>query len=511
MRQFWAYNLKILLSQSVWVVIVPVAATQLLTLWGMATASLFQPWTPVQAVELLAPMVAAFLTAHTLGSEYRYRAEEVLLCKPLGMGRVLGVRLCLLYGFLGLLMAAMLLTFHFGLQRLDFWLLVRAGLPSILFLSLLSLGMAALFRSPMMGWLLAGLYWALDLVGGVQFHPLFTLQACTASLRHQPFGEWWPWSKGLLLLAAAVLFGLNVRWLRWPEGLHLKRQRLRAYLLLGLALAVYFLSGVFLKIHYGLRHEAELGRRAWTWYRLQFAVYRGLPVARLAGPAFAAYVSQPPPQRDVAKVRRAEMAALQRVVEHYPQSLWADNALLALAQLRRDESREEALETYQRLAREYPSSPFAPIALREAAELLEALGRTEEAFRHWEELLQRFPASLEIWPAVSLYAAEAWRRGQEAQAVELMGRAAAQSSPLLRGLVRVVRAELLWRQGRRGEAQEEARRALPDLQAGVEATQAIDISPMLMTLRQPLRTALAIARELAAGTSPTATLLGPEE
>src|SRR4028119_1762383 len=90
--RLWRYNYKILVGTGYWVIVLPVAASQVVTLWTMALAGEFNQTTATAIAELMTPILGAFLVAHSMAPEYRSGVGAVLASKPLSLHRVLTMR-----------------------------------------------------------------------------------------------------------------------------------------------------------------------------------------------------------------------------------------------------------------------------------------------------------------------------------------------------------------------------------------------------------------------------------
>src|SRR5688572_5255350 len=91
----WRYNYKILMGAGYWVVVLPVAASQIVTMWMMALSAEFSQEVGTRIAELMAPILGAFLAAHCLAPEYRSGTGTVLASKPVSLHRVVTVRVAL--------------------------------------------------------------------------------------------------------------------------------------------------------------------------------------------------------------------------------------------------------------------------------------------------------------------------------------------------------------------------------------------------------------------------------
>ncbi|NLC56377.1 MAG: hypothetical protein GX774_06025, partial [Armatimonadetes bacterium] len=291
LRALLRYNFGIVWGHTPWLLIIPVAASMLVLFWNMAMASMFTPSKVAQTTEGLAPILAAFLCAHLLGVEYRFRIGEITFAKPFAGRRILYLRLLAVYLLVAFLVAVMLFVYAKGIgTEFSTTEVVLAGVPSVLFLSMLSLMLATLTRQPMVGVAVAGLYWAADLYGGVEFHPLLSLQGYAAFLRAEELAASWKLSKGILLALGLLLYLVNVRLVGRPEGIRSRAKMARNAGLLAVVAALYLYTGALAKVAYGLRHDHQWPNQARVWYRERFRVYGSLPVAPLLGPGFTHYL-----------------------------------------------------------------------------------------------------------------------------------------------------------------------------------------------------------------------------
>lgn len=94
----------------------------------------------------------------------------------------------------------------------------------------------------------------------------------------------------------------------------------------------------------------------------------------------------------VDKVTRARL--LERLINEYPNSIYADNALCALVRIYADERIEsEALRSLERLLTEHPYSPCCDEALWTVASKYRELGNYEAAIKLYGHLLSSYPFS----------------------------------------------------------------------------------------------------------------------
>jgi tetratricopeptide (TPR) repeat protein len=420
----WAYNARILLGNTYWLVVVPVAATQIVLFWAMATVALRSASRATQTIEMLAPLLAAFLCSHALAPE-EDRVGELVFIRPVSVERVLLLRLSLIFGFVLVLLAPAFAILAHQTEGFSPIMTAAATAPSVIMLSMVAMVAASLARNPMLGFAAAAGYWALDVALGGYFNPLVTLHGYADSLAVEAMSELWPLNKVTLLAIGALLYVLNRRLLTRPPAPRRWMAAVRAGVVVVLLLVAYIASGAVYKVTYGMRHEGELGRHARTWYQQQFRGYGPLPVAWVFGPAFVRYV-QAKVGRDGSLARRggevlwthADVPAMQWVIEHYPDSIWADNAQFELAVQagRRAASRpwvvvaqnagaetattitvsddlEEEARGYETLAEKYPDSPLAPLALAELAAARLLLLDLEGARAAYERLVAEHPTA----------------------------------------------------------------------------------------------------------------------
>ncbi len=424
-RSIWSYNLRILLGNSYWLIVTPVAAAQLVLFWNMAMGAetLFSPVRAAQTIEILAPILGAFLCAHTLAPE-QAGVRELVVARPVSLEKILLVRLSAMFAFVLALMTPAILVYYFGIKTFPLGLTMLAGLPSLLFLSMLAMAVATGTRQPLLGMAVAGAYWVLDLVAGSQFNPLVTLHGFADYLAGRPMSDQWVLSKIILVVLAGLVYLWNRRMLVRPPG----PKRWMTAVQVGAAVAVmlflYVSAGAAYKIAYGLKGERQEAGRSYFWYKQQFQTYGPLPVARLFGPAFALFM-QAKSGRDSSfswtgspTPTAEELANMRRLVERYPRSIWADNAAFEIARsFIRTPAREvwavsvyragspsqdtdmiqEDLEASKKALGEfadtYPTSPFAPPALSMRAQSALSLLDFQTAVETYELMVRRYPNS----------------------------------------------------------------------------------------------------------------------
>jgi tetratricopeptide (TPR) repeat protein len=477
-RALMRYNFRALMGNSYWLIAVPVAASQLLVLWTMAVAAVWREATVVRSMELLMPILGAFLAAHVLGVEYRSRIGGVIVSKPAPVQRALLVRLAVIFLFLGALMLLTLIGFRFALGTCPLVPALLAGIPPTLFLSMLALTVATMTRSALVGFGVAAVAWALDLIGGVAMNPVLTLQSYSGRMMDHPLTGGWLWNKLLLVVLGLALFELHRRhWLR-PEAPFTRRRRVRQGAILATVLLLYVYSGAAYKVGYARAHPFDLPLPTRVWLRSQFVVYGPVPVAWLFGPAFAQYIGHATPWRGGANDpssltgASAHLAAmLQAVPDKYPSSIWADPARLDYARLESTRGDAQgAFEALNELATQHPDSPFALAALHETLALARRNQRPKEAMAAAEAILARFPHSSAAYEA-GLYAAETYRGdGRLEDALHAAETATPVAPPLERPVALALAAEILDQAGRREEAHTRAEQAMAATRGDIPGT-----------------------------------------
>lgn len=482
------YNFRIVLGHTYWLIILPIAGSQIVMFWNVYLATLFTPGKAAWTTELVAPLMAAFLCSYVLATEYRHRVGEITFCKPFAAGRILILRLLGIYAFVGVLTALTLwvYTHHPAMPDLDIPTLVKAGLPSTFFLSFLAMTMATLFRQPVVGFLSAALYLALDgyaAFRGVSFNPLLSLHTAADHFARQPFGELWVLSKWILLGLSAGLYLLNARLMARPEGPRHLRALARSVGLLMALLFCYLGGGAWYKVWYGIhRIEAHSPKLARFWYREQFRIYGRLPVARLLGPAFPRYLGLLATPSDEERssglpLGRSERdrQLLREVVSRYPRSRWADNALFQLAEWAKTEeggpegeAARGAASLYSELVREYPHSAFAPAALAGLARL----GDPPTQRAAYQQLYEQYRDREEALEAVIFLAEEQTTHGRPDQALRIYDTAAPEAPLTTRYRIWQLAAQLSARLNRHQQAQAYYDRAIAAVEARIQEFEA---------------------------------------
>jgi tetratricopeptide (TPR) repeat protein len=424
----------------------------------MATKTLFSTPRAVQTIELLAPILGAFLCAHALTAE-QDGVGELVFVRPVSSEKVLLLRLALIFGFVFAVLAPAFVLYVIGIDDFPLGMVILATLPSVLALSLLAMVLASTLRHPLLGFAGAGAFWALDLALGGYFNPLVSLHGYADYTAGRDMSEQWILNKTVLLAVSALLYVLQRRVLGTPAPPRRWSAAVRG-VALTVALAVaYVASGAACKMGYGLAHERDLGYHARAWYQRQFGGYGPIPVARMFGRAFVLYV-QAEPEREGqlghmggrTLMTRVDVGRMREVVERFPDSMWADNAQFEIANAARKqlsgthwvvaayqpgnqpprvariaEDLTAAAGEFQSLADRYPESPFAPLALAQRAAIGLRLLDLEMARQSFERLLEteaRGPEMLEAGMSMSAVHLREGASEQALRAAEAAGGAA---------------------------------------------------------------------------------------
>ncbi len=455
----WAYNVRILVGNTYWLIATPIAATQLVLFWNMATATLFSPTRAAQTIELLAPILGAFLCAHILAPE-QDGVGELVFVRPISIERVLLLRLAVIFAFVLVVLIPALVIYQVGIDDFPLALTVAAAAPSVLFLSLLAMALASATRHPLIGFGGAGIFWVLDVAVGSYFNPLVCLHGFAGNLAGRPMAEQWMIGKLVLLGLAVLLYLWNRSLLGRPAAPRRWVGVVRRGLLICVLLLAYVATGAAYKVAYGIRHERDSGYRTRLWYQQQFRGYGPLPVAWMFGPAFPLYV-QAELGRDLplggtgssSLWTRLDATRMELLLERYPDSIWADNAQFELAsywrrrraaqtwevvsyragagrpvETRMAEEVERAADEFQRLVDRYPDSPFAPLALSERAQIGLSVLDFGMAIAAYERLVteySRVPEAYQAGTALSAMYSREQRYEEALRAADVAAGAAA--------------------------------------------------------------------------------------
>ncbi len=516
------YNVRILLGNTVWLLVVPIASSQIIVIWNMSLANTFSDATAAKTAELLAPLWAALLCAHTLGQEYRSRLDEMTFSKPFSVNRLVLLRLAAIFALVLLLTVATLGSFALWLKPFPLVSVLLAGIPSMLFLGTLALFLTALWRNPLLGFGAAALYMALDWMKGMSLNPLLTLHSFAESVMAtmNPLAQHWYLNKIVLLVITAILYVLHGRIVARPAGgvRHWRTVAKNVGVPVGVFLLCIF-SGATYKIYVGMRQEALFPDRAWDWYHREFEgdsqvkVYAPLPVAWMFGPAFAHYVGQPFPgvkERNLfpdlpaelgMKLTRWQIAALK-----YPGSRWADNALyefgkacealvahsanpnLNALQVDVLVYRQKSADAFERLARAYPDSVFAPIGLSHLNIVAGQLQNPRKQRWAQETLVQRYPDHPKTWEAAQMLAESYEKENRLEEILPLLRRIAHHAPLTTKPSALLFLAQKLARLNQPDEARQFYQRALTAARDGIATLQSDDATLTPADKRRALTT-----------------------
>src|SRR5579871_2621523 len=210
------YNFRVLMFNNWWLLVFPLAISQLTVFWNVLTQR-FTLELPAKSVEMITPLLAAFLGAHLLSAEYRSRIGAVLASRPVNIGRIVVLRLVVMLTLVWGLALLSLLAYSSWMEPFELTPAIQACIPSTLFLTMLALTFATLFRHSLAGFGVAALYWALDLPPGPPLHPYLSLRTLSSYDAVMSFPErqdfvhsWWI-AKVILLVAALLLYLYHAR------------------------------------------------------------------------------------------------------------------------------------------------------------------------------------------------------------------------------------------------------------------------------------------------------------
>jgi hypothetical protein len=400
------YNFRVLMLNNWWLLVFPLAVSQLTVYWNVLTQQ-YKPSLPSQSVEMVTPLLAGFLGAHLLSAEYRSRIGAVLASRPVDIGKIVVMRLVVMLALVWGLALLSVQAYYFWMEPFDQFVMVIACVPSTLFMTMLALTFATLFRNSLAGFGIAALFWALDLPPGAPLNPYLTLKSLTnyysvmANLERQSFVEDWKIAKVILLVASLLLFLYHSR-LVFTLGAPLTlRTRRRALVGAGCLLLFTLLSGAVFKVWYGYNHRGSLKPDDVSWFRYQFTPYGPLPVSSLFGTAFPRYLGELTNAWRLSEIEETDRMGdtvkhrndLKYIRDRMPGSMWAPSAADALARIegRKQENVEDTVAYYRYIVDRYPTSPYVSFALRESARRLADAQRFDEAKATYKELLQRVP------------------------------------------------------------------------------------------------------------------------
>lgn len=400
------YNFRVMMLNNWLLLAFPIAVSQLTVFWLILTRR-FSSDLPAACVEMVTPILAAFLGAHLLSTEYRTRVGAILASRPVNIGRIVLMRLTVMLSLVWSLAILSLLAFRFMMQPFDLLPAFLACVPSTLFLTMVALTFATLFRQSLAGFAVAAVYWSLDLVPGLPIQPYLSLKSLSSyyAVQNNPLLQtfltsWWI-AKAVLLVGAILLYFFHDR-LVFSVGSQLTVSlRRRAAIAAAAAMLVYLLSGAIIKVTYGYSHRGALPRGDLAWFRTQMAPFGPIPVVSLFGPSFRSYIGDignpwrisGGDEADLLGNTDAHKRAMHSALDRSPDGLWAPSLADGLAQLEAhgDLTPDGVVAYYRSIVNRYPSSPYCQNALREIARTYSDANRTVDARAAYEELLKRWP------------------------------------------------------------------------------------------------------------------------
>jgi ABC-type transport system involved in multi-copper enzyme maturation permease subunit len=404
------YNFRIMMLNNRWLVAFPLIVSQLTVYWLIITRPHLSPDLPALSVELITPLLGAFLGAHLLSAEYRSRVGALLASRPVNIGRIVVLRLLVMLVLVWGLGYISLLAYTYGMEPFDMTRPILASIPSTLFLTMMALTFATLFRHSLAGFGVAAVYWAMDLIPGPPLQPYLSLKSLTSyytvmsSPPDQTFLMNWWIAKWVLLAGALLLYMVHARLvftLGSPQTAGLRRKTLLGAVAL---MIVYLASGALMRVTYGYANRGRLLPNDIGWFRHQFAPYGPIPVAALFGSDFTKFLGEMNNPWRVPEGNDADVIGdsvkhrhdLADLVNRDSKSMWAPSAADALARLeaRRQTDVDKAVAFYRIVPDRYPNSPYVDFSLRQAARLYIDAGRPAQAEATYAELMKRTPESV---------------------------------------------------------------------------------------------------------------------
>jgi ABC-type transport system involved in multi-copper enzyme maturation permease subunit len=403
------YNFRVLMLNNWLLLAFPIAVSQLTVFW-VGISRKYSEDIPAATVEMVTPILAAFLGAHLLSAEYRSRVGAILASRPVNIGRIVLMRLVVMLALVWSLALLSLFAYQLFWQTpYDFGLPLLACIPSTLFLTMAALTFATMFRNPLAGFGVAALYWALDLVPGAPIQPYLSLKSLSSyyAVHHnyllQTFLINWWIAKLLLLVGALALYLFHNRQVMSIGSQLTFRLRRRAAAAAVGVLSLYLISGAILKVAYGYEHRSELPRSDLAWFRYQMSSFGPIPMTSLFGSAFKGYIGDignpwsmsGQDESGLIGPGEAHIRAMHRVLETSPNSIWAPSVDFGLAQIEiQGESNPDTIAArFRETINRYPTSPYNQDALRQIAVAYVDAKRLTEGRATYEELLQKYPDS----------------------------------------------------------------------------------------------------------------------
>jgi ABC-type transport system involved in multi-copper enzyme maturation permease subunit len=455
------YNFRVMIYNNWWLLVFPLAASQFAVFWSLITQR-FQPWLPAQCVEFTSPLLAAFLAAHVLTAEYRSGVGAILASKPVDLKKIVALRLGVVMALVWALAGLSLAAFYYGMEPYPWAPAFLAIVPTTLWLAMLALTFATLFRHPLAGFGVAALYWALDLPPGAQLMPFLSLRTYSLSLPMVDFAELvfaqhWYVAKIVLLLGAVALYASHSRLIFTLGSPITVRVRRRAAAFAASVVVVYIGSGALFKVGYAYTQRGRLQPSDAAWLRRHFSPYGPIPITALFGPTFRALVGDIPNSwranlegeadllGDTAQHRRA----LKAVLDSGDKGPWAASVadLYARLEVRSGKEPDDKLKAMRIVLDRFPKSVYAAYAQQQSARILADAGRGEEAGAAYQQLLRMPVPEAYRMEALKYLTQSALDAGDVPRAERMAGRWVDQSPDLLRFPALAALADALHRKG----------------------------------------------------------------
>ena len=389
-----------------WLIVFPLIVSQLTVFWLLITKR-FSIDLPAQSIEMITPILGAFLGAHLLSAEYGSRVGALLASRPVNIGNIVILRVLVMLSLVLGLAGLSLLAFYLGMEPFNVAPFILACIPSTLFLTLLALTFATLFRHALAGFGVAALYWAFDLVPGAPLNPYLSLKSLASFYSvlaipdRQAFVQNW-WIAKIVLLAAAILLYFFHSKIVFSLGTPLSHRLRRRAAFCATALPLlYLFSGAAVKMSFGYANRGKLAPNDLAWFRYQFSSYGPIPMASLFGSEFTSYLGQGAnlwrlsegEDTDLMGDNAKHINDLHGILRRHPNSPWAPSAAEAIARLEGhlQKTPDEEIALYRSITERDPKSPYLAYAFRQTALTLANAGRADEAHSAYAELLQKVP------------------------------------------------------------------------------------------------------------------------
>src|SRR5262245_55539559 len=131
------YNFRVLMLNNWWLLVFPLAVSQLSVFWNVLIQR-FSPDLPAKSLEMVTPLLGAFLGAHLLSAQYRSRIGAVLASRPVNIGKIVVMRLIVLLALVCGLAWLSLQAHYFWMEPFNQVPIFLACIPSTLFLTMLA-------------------------------------------------------------------------------------------------------------------------------------------------------------------------------------------------------------------------------------------------------------------------------------------------------------------------------------------------------------------------------------